>query len=130
GQNEGAGVPCLTGATRTPDPELAGEPFGWANVPPGTRGSMYQNAEYQKAAPFAQLTLHSINTATPDHPTLDPVPYHGVQYVGIPQFESVGQSISEIMSSVVAGKTSVTQALQQSDQLLSSQVNKDNASGY
>src|SRR6266704_1779403 len=56
--------------------------------------------------------------------------HHGVQYVGIPQFESVGQSISELMSSVVAGKTSVTQALQQSDQLLSSQVNKDNASGY
>jgi sorbitol/mannitol transport system substrate-binding protein len=71
-----------------------------------------------------------MNTATPDHPTLNPVPYHGVQYVGIPQFESVGQQVSELMSAVVAKKMTVSQALQQSDQILASQVNKDNASGY
>jgi maltose-binding protein MalE len=53
-----------------------------------------------------------------------------VQYVGIPQFESVGQLVSELMSAVVAGKTTVSQALQQSDQLLASQVNKDNTAGY
>jgi len=50
--------------------------------------------------------------------------------VGIPQFESVGQQISELMSAVVAGKMTVSQALQQSDQLLASQVNKDNVAGY
>jgi hypothetical protein len=26
---------------------------GWATVPPGTRKSTYDNADYQKAAPFA-----------------------------------------------------------------------------
>jgi len=31
---------------------------------------------------------------------------------------------------VVAGKMTVSQALQQSDQLLSSQVNKNNTAGY
>ncbi len=30
---------------------------GWANVPPGTRTSLYQNPEYLKVAPFAKLTL-------------------------------------------------------------------------
>ena len=50
--------------------------------------------------------------------------------MGIPQFESAGQQVSELMSAVVAGKTSVSSALQQSDQILASQVNKDNASGY
>jgi sorbitol/mannitol transport system substrate-binding protein len=129
-RNKDAAFQFITWATSSQYLTLAGKTFGWANVPPGTRNSIYQDPDYLKAAPFAPITLDSINTATPDQPTLDPVPYHGVQYVGIPQFESVGQSISELMSAVIAGKLSVNQALQQSDQLLASQVNKDNASGY
>ncbi len=128
--NKDAAFQFITWATSSAYLNLAGKTFGWANVPPGTRTSLYQNPEYQKAAPFAQVTLDSINSATPDHPTLNPVPYHGVQYVGIPQFESAGQQVSELMSAVVAGKLSVSSALQQSDQILASQVNKDNASGY
>ncbi len=128
--NKDAAFQFITWATSSAYLNLAAKAFGWANVPPGTRTSLYQNPDYQKAAPFAQVTLNSINSATPDHPTLNPVPYHGVQYVGIPQFESVGQQISELMSAVVAGKTSVSQALQQSNQLLSAQVNQSNASGY
>jgi sorbitol/mannitol transport system substrate-binding protein len=128
--NKDAAFQFITWATSSPYLNLAGKSFGWANVPPGTRASIYQNSDYQKAAPFAQITLDSINTATPDHPTLDPVPYHGVQYVGIPQFESVGQQVSELMSAVVAGKMTAAQALQQSDQLLASQVNQTNTAGY
>jgi sorbitol/mannitol transport system substrate-binding protein len=128
--NKDAAFQFITWATSAQYLTLAGKTFGWANVPPGTRTSIYQNADYQKAAPFAQVTLDSINTATPDQPTLNPVPYRGIQYVGIPQFESVGQTISENISAVIAGKTTVTQALQQSNQLLASQVNKDNTAGY
>ncbi len=120
----------LTWATSSQYLTLAGQTFGWANVPPGTRASLYQNPDYQKAAPFAQVTLDSINTATPDHPTLNPVPYHGVQYVGIPQFEAVGEQVSDLISAAVAGKMTVSQALQQADQLLAAQVNKDNTAGY
>jgi len=129
-KNKDAAFQFLTWATNSQYLTLAGKTFGWANVPPGTRASIYQNPDYQKAAPFAQVTLDSIKTATPDQPTLEPVPYHGVQYVGIPQFESVGQQVSELMSAVVAGKMTVSQALQQSDQLLATQVNKDNTAGY
>ncbi len=129
-KNKDAAFQFLQWSTSSQYLSLAGKTFGWANVPPGTRASLYQNPDYQKAAPFAQVTLDSINTATPDHPTLDAVPYHGVQYVGIPQFESAGQQVSELMSAVVANKTSVDQALQQSDQILSSHVNKYNSSGY
>jgi len=128
--NKDAAFQFLTWATSSQYLELAGKTFGWASVPPGTRASIYQNPSYQAAAPFAQVTLDSINTATPDTPTLNPVPYHGVQYVGIPQFESAGQQVSELMSAVVAGKLTVVQALQQSDQILASQVNASNASGY
>ena len=129
-KNKDAAFKFLTWATNSQYLTLAGKTFGWANVPPGTRNSLYQNPSYQQAAPFAQVTLDSINTTTPNTPTLNPVPYHGVQYVEIPQFESAGQQVSELMSAVVAGKTSVASALQQSDQILASQVNKDNASGY
>jgi len=128
--NKDAAFQFLTWATSSQYLTLAGQTFGWANVPPGTRASLYQNPDYQKAAPFAQVTLDSINTATPDHPTLNPVPYHGVQYVGIPQFEAVGEQVSDLISAAVAGKMTVSQALQQADQLLASQVNKDNTAGY
>ncbi|MBV9232027.1 MAG: extracellular solute-binding protein, partial [Chloroflexi bacterium] len=128
--NKDAAFQFMTWATSPQYLTLAGQTFGWANVPPGTRSSIYQNPDYQKAAPFAKIALDSINTATPDQPTLNPVPYHGVQYVGIPQFESVGQQVSENISAAVAGKMTVSQALQQSNQLLASQVNKDNTSGY
>ncbi len=128
--NKDAAFQFLTWATSPQYLTLAGKTFGWANVPPGTRASIYQNPDYQKAAPFAQVTLDSINTATPDHPTLNPVPYHGVQYVGIPQFEAVGEQVSTLISAAVAGKMTVSQALQQADQLLASQVNKDNTAGY
>lgn len=129
-RNKDAAFQFLNWSTSSAYLNLAGKTFGWASVPPGTRTSIYQNADYQKASPFAKVALDSINTATPDHPTLNPVPYHGVQYVGIPQFASAGQQVSENISAVVAGKMSVNQALQQSDQLLASQVNKDNTAGY
>ena len=34
--------------------ELVASQKGWANVPPGTRTSLYENPDYQKVAPFAQ----------------------------------------------------------------------------
>jgi sorbitol/mannitol transport system substrate-binding protein len=128
--NKDAAFQFLSWATSPQYLTLAGKTFGWTNVPPGTRTSLYQNSDYQKAAPFAQVTLNSINTATPNQPTLNPVPYHGIQYVAIPQFESAGQTVSENISAAIAGKMTVSQALAQSNQLLASQVNKQNTSGY
>lgn len=53
--------------------ELVASKEGWANVPPGTRKSLYANPEYQKDAPFSKLTLESINSADPAHPSIKPV---------------------------------------------------------
>jgi len=128
--NKDAAFQFMTWATSPQYLTLAGKTFGWAQVPPGTRTSLYENPDYQKAAPFAQLTLASIDSATPDQPTLNPVPYHGIQYVAIPQFESAGQTVSENIAAAIAGKMTVSQALTQSDQLLASQVNKQNTAGY
>ena len=64
-------------------------------MPPGTRTSLYENPEYQKAAPFAEMTLDSINAADPTNPTVKPVPYTGVQFVAIPEFQGIGTDVGQ-----------------------------------
>ena len=86
---------------------------GWANVPPGTRTSLYENPEYQKAAPFAKMTLDSINAADPTKPTVKPVPYTGVQFVAIPEFQGLGTTVGQLFSAALAGQMSVDDALKQ-----------------
>jgi sorbitol/mannitol transport system substrate-binding protein len=91
--------------------ELVASKEGWANVPPGTRKSLYENLEYQKAAPFGKLTLESINSADPAHPTVKPVPYVGIQFVAIPEFQAIGTAVGQQFSGALAGSSSVDDAL-------------------
>ncbi|MDQ0391195.1 ABC transporter substrate-binding protein [Labrys monachus] len=91
--------------------DLVASKEGWANVPPGTRKSLYANPEYQKAAPFAKLTLDSIMSADPTHPTVKPVPYVGVQFVAIPEFQGIGTTVGQQFSAALAGSTTVDAAL-------------------
>jgi len=91
--------------------ELVASKEGWANVPPGTRKSLYENPEYQKAAPFGKLTLASINSADPAHPTVKPVPYVGIQFVAIPEFQAIGTAVGQRFSGALAGSSSVDDAL-------------------
>eukprot|EP01036_Dinobryon_divergens_P039156 gene39156-51546_t len=81
--------------------ELVASKEGWANVPPGTRKSLYANPEYLKV-PFAKMTLDSMNAADPTHPTVKPVPYTGVQFVAIPEFQGIGTKVGELFSAALA----------------------------
>jgi sorbitol/mannitol transport system substrate-binding protein len=83
---------------------------GWANVPPGTRTSLYENPEYA-SVPFAAMTLASINSANPIQPTVDPVPYTGVQFVAIPEFAGLATTVGEIFSGALAGQSTAADAL-------------------
>jgi len=83
---------------------------GWANVPPGTRTSLYANPEYAKV-PFASMTLKSIESADPTKPTVDPVPYVGIQFVAIPEFQGMATAIGQQFAAALAGTLSVDQAL-------------------
>jgi len=103
--------------------ELVAAKEGWANVPPGTRTSLYANPEYQKV-PFAKMTLDSINSADPTKPTVKPVPYVGVQFVAIPEFQGIGTKVGEIFSSVLAGQTSVDDGLKQAQAFTTTQMTK------
>jgi polyol transport system substrate-binding protein len=93
--------------------DLVAKADGWGNVPPGTRTSLYNNPDYQAAAPFAATTLASINSADPTHPTVKPVPYTGVQFVAIPEFQGLGDTVGQIFSAALAGQSSVDDALSQ-----------------
>jgi sorbitol/mannitol transport system substrate-binding protein len=91
---------------------LVAQKYGWSAVPPGTRTSLYSNPNYLKAAaPFASITIQSIDGTDPDHPTVNPVPYVGVQYVDIPQFETLGLSVGQQIAGAIAGTESVSQAI-------------------
>jgi len=95
--------------------KLVAAKYGWAAVPPGTRTSLYNTPQYQQAAQaFAGITLASINSTDPTHPTLNPVPYVGIQYVDIPQFESLGLQVAQQIAGAIAGTETVSQALKTS----------------
>jgi sorbitol/mannitol transport system substrate-binding protein len=109
-QKEEAAQKFVSWATSKHYTELVASKEGWANVPPGTRTSLYANAEYAKV-PFAKMTLDSINSADPTKPTVKPVPYVGVQFVAIPEFAGMGTKIGEIFSAALAGEKTSDEAL-------------------
>lgn len=90
--------------------ELVAGKEGWANVPPGARTSLYENPNYQ-AVPFAKMTLESILSADPNNPTVEPVPYVGIQFAAIPEFAGIATEVSQEFSAVYAGQQTVEQAL-------------------
>jgi len=84
----------------------------WASVPPGTRVSTYSNPAYKKAAgAFSSLVLSSINKADVTKATKDPVPYTGIQYVAIPEFQALGTQVGQYLAGALSGQTTVDQAL-------------------
>ncbi|CAH2801756.1 MAG: Various polyols ABC transporter, substrate-binding protein [uncultured Caballeronia sp.] len=91
--------------------EMVGKDEGWASVLPGTRKSTYARPEYKQAAPFSDFVLKAIETADPNDATLHKVPYSGIQFVGIPEFQSFGTVVGQSIAGVVAGQTSVDNAL-------------------
>ncbi|MCG7593099.1 sugar ABC transporter substrate-binding protein [Mycobacterium sp. PSTR-4-N] len=98
--------------------KLVGEKLGWARVPPGSRTSTYTDLpQYQAISKsYGPLTLRSIENADPEQPTVQPVPYEGVQFVRIPEFQDLGTRVSQQISAAIAGQKSVDDALAQAQQ--------------
>jgi len=124
--SEDAAKTFVAWATSKEYTQLVAEKEGWANVPPGTRTSLYENEEYQKV-PFAEMTLNSIEAADPTNPTVDPVPYTGVQFVAIPEFAGIGTQVGQEFSAALAGQQSVEQALENAQAITTDEME---AAGY
>jgi sorbitol/mannitol transport system substrate-binding protein len=97
---------------------------GWASIPPGTRLSTYNLPQYKAAAAaFAPKTLAAMQAAPIDNPGTTKRPgLPGVQYVGIPQFQDVGNRCTQLFSSVIAGAMKDTDALSQCQQIAASAI--------
>ncbi|MBP1847595.1 ABC-type glycerol-3-phosphate transport system substrate-binding protein [Rhizobium petrolearium] len=88
-----------------------GEKKGWILIPPGTRKSTYDLAEYQKVAPFANFVKDAILSADPTNPSKDPVPYTGITYASIPEYQSIGTEVGQQIAAALTGQQTVAQAL-------------------
>ena len=84
---------------------------GWRAAPPGTRKSLYENAEYQAAAPFAAMTLTAIEGANTQKSSVQDIPYTGGQFVAIPEFQGIGTAVGQQFSAALAGQSSADDAL-------------------
>lgn len=122
-QKQDAAKKFIAWATSKQYLKLVASKEGWANVPPGTRTSLYENPEYQKV-PFAKMTLDSINAADPTSPTVKPVPYTGVQFVAIPEFQAIATKVGQEFSSALAGNVSVDDALKSAQELTTREMKR------
>ena len=100
----------------------------WISVPPATRQSTYESPEYRQAAPFALFVEDAVKRAADmKNATLDPVPYQGIQYVGVPEFVAFGSQVGKNMAEILRGNMSVDEALSDSQETVYKQMR---ASGY
>lgn len=94
---------------------LVAEEYGWQRVPPGNRLSTFDEPGYREAAgAYAEPMLEGIEQADPADPATRPVPYHGIGFLAIPEFQDLGTRVSQQLSAAIAGQMTVEEALAQS----------------
>jgi sorbitol/mannitol transport system substrate-binding protein len=125
-QQSDAALQFIEWATSADYIELVAENEGWANVPPGARTSLYENPNYAEV-PFAQMTLDSILAADPNNPTVDPVPYTGIQFMAIPEWAGFWTEVSQEFSNAYAGQQTVEEALARAQDIVNEAME---AAGY
>ncbi|HTB47657.1 MAG TPA: sugar ABC transporter substrate-binding protein [Acetobacteraceae bacterium] len=102
--------------------KLVAQTDGWVLVPPGTRQSTYDTPQYLAAAPFAKQVEQAIQSADLAHPTAEPVPYTGIQYVAIPEFQAIGTTVGQLMAAALTGQSTVDATLKQAQAQVTSAI--------
>lgn len=110
-QNVDAAKDFLMWATSKEYFEMVGETKGWVAVPSGTRQSVEEDPRRLEAAPFANTIVEAILSVDPTNPTRDPVPYTGVQFVAIEEFQGIGNYVGQQVAAALAGQSTVEEAL-------------------
>ena len=103
---------------------MVGETKGWVAVPSGTRASVHSDPRLLEAAPFAETIKNAIFSVDPADPTRDPVPYTGVQFVAIPEFQGIGNYVGQQVAAALAGQSTVEEALANSQQFATREMTK------
>jgi sorbitol/mannitol transport system substrate-binding protein len=98
------------------------DPTG-GSTPPASRSSTYKLAAYKKA-PYAAMTLKTLESTDFTHPTMEPVPYVGLQYIAIPEFADMGTQMTQWLADYVVDKISLDEAISKTNDLFN-QVAED-----
>lgn len=91
------------------------DPSG-ASTPPASRSSTYELEVYAKA-PYAAMTLKTLEGMDFTNPTRDPVPYVGLQYIAIPEFADAGTKMTEYLADYVVDKISLDEAIRRTQEV-------------
>lgn len=91
------------------------DPTG-SSTPPASRSSTYDLPVYA-AAPYAPMTLKTLEGMDFTNPTLEPVPYVGLQYIAIPEFADAGTKMTEYLADYVVDKISLDEAIRKTQQV-------------
>ena len=91
------------------------DPTG-GSTPPASRSSTYLLPAYKKA-PYAAMTLKTLESTDFTHPTLEPVPYVGLQYIAIPEFADAGTQMTQWLADYVVDKMTLDEAISNTQDL-------------
>jgi sorbitol/mannitol transport system substrate-binding protein len=61
--------------------------------------------------------LSIIQAQDPTKCCVDPVPYKGLQFVGVPEFVTLGDQVTKELANVIAGNESIDDAIQKVDDM-------------
>lgn len=101
---------------------------GWNAVPSGTRRSTYANPAFRQANPHAEVELSALAAADQNDPTLPRSPYVGIQWVGIPEFQSIGTVVGQHIGTLLQPQPpKIDKVLMQSQQAVERKMRE---SGY
>jgi sorbitol/mannitol transport system substrate-binding protein len=85
------------------------DPTGSA-IPPAARSSTYRLPFYA-SVPYAAPTLRVLENMDFTKPTLQPVPYVGLQYIAIPEFADAGDLMTRYLADYVVDNLTLDEAL-------------------
>jgi len=127
-KHQDAALAFVKWATSKDYVNLVANQLGWGSVPSGVRASTYADAGYKEyGKSFADLVLSIIQAQDPTKCCVDAVPYKGLQFVGVPEFVTLGDQVTKELANVIAGNESADDAIKKIDDMANTWA-KDN--GY
>ena len=120
-KHQDAALAFVKWATSKDYVNLVANQLGWGSVPSGVRASTYADAGYKEyGKSFADLVLSIIQAQDPTKCCVDAVPYKGLQFVGVPEFVTLGDQVTKELANVIAGNESADDAIKKIDDMANS----------
>jgi sorbitol/mannitol transport system substrate-binding protein len=117
-KHQDAALAFVKWATSKDYVQLVAKQLGYGSVPSGVRASTYADAGYKEYAKgFADLVLGIIKAQDPTKCCVNPVPYKGLQFVGVPEFVTLGDNVTKELANVIAGNEKVEDSIKKVDDM-------------